>query len=151
MKKITTMGKRRASESAADYFGNGYHCAEAVAAAALAALGEDPSEAVAHATAFGGGFGQSHKEACGALSGALITIGHFFGRRKAGADWDLSARLAREIRQRFIDDFGTTHCASIRKGFGKAQQMAECRKLTGSVTAKLLALLSEPDFNPVSP
>jgi len=109
----------------------------------LETLGESSTEATAHATAFGGGFGRTQQEACGALSGALIAIGHLYGRRRLGGEWDLPAKLGAEIRQRFLNQFGTAHCATLRHRFGDEQQMAECRKLTGSVTAALLELLGE--------
>ncbi len=143
MKTISEIERQMASEKAAKYFGNGFHCAEAVAAAVLEAIGENSSEAAAHATAFGGGFALTYQEVCGALSGALIAIGHLYGRRKPGGEWDLAAKLGAEIRQRFWDDFGTTHCATLCNGFGQERQMDECRKLTKRVTTTLLALLTE--------
>ena len=105
MKSITDNEIRMAGEVTAEYFGNGFHCAEAVAAAVLETLGEDASEAAAHATAFGGGFGRTYQEACGALSGALIAIGHLHGRRRPVDEWDLPATLGTKIRQRFLNDF----------------------------------------------
>jgi C_GCAxxG_C_C family probable redox protein len=143
MKTINHIEIRMAGEKAARYFGNGFHCAEAVVTAVLEALGEDPSQAVAYATAFGGGFGRTHQEACGALAGALIAIGHFHGRRKMGADWDLPADLGAKARQRFLDQLGTAHCDTLRRRFGEAQQMTECRKLTQGVTSTLLTLLMD--------
>lgn len=143
MKTIGEMERRAASKKAAKYFGNGFHCAEAVATAVLEAIGQNPAEAAAHATAFGGGFGRTFEEACGALSGALIAIGHVCGRRKSGGEWDLPARLGAEIRQCFVDEFETTKCALLRRRFGEKQQMTECRKLTESVTAMLLGLLAK--------
>ena len=146
MKTITEIEIQMASENAAKYFGNGFHCAEAVATAVLDAVGEQSSEAAAHATAFGGGFGRTFQEACGALSGALIAIGHLYGRREMGGEWDLPAELGAEIRQCFLDDFGTTNCASLRNRFGEELQMAECRLLIKKVTSTLLTLLTEnPD------
>lgn len=146
MKTITEIEILVASEKAAKYFGNGFHCAEAVATAVLDAIGEEPSEAAAHATAFGGGFGRTFQEACGALSGALIAIGHLYGRRELGGEWDLPADLGAKIRQHFLDDFGVTNCATLRTRFGEERQMIECRNLTKKVTATLLTLLNEnPD------
>jgi len=146
MKSINEIERQAAGKRAVEYFGNGFHCAEAVATAVLEALGEEPSEAAAHATAFGGGMGRTYQEACGALSGALIAIGHLHGRRRPNGEWDFVAGLGAEIRQRFLNQFGTAHCATLRHRFGDEQQMAECRKLTGQVTAALLELLGEgPD------
>jgi C_GCAxxG_C_C family probable redox protein len=146
MKTITEIEMLMASEKAAKYFGNGFHCAESVAVAVLDVLGEEPSEAAAHATAFGGGFGRTFQEVCGALSGALIAIGHIYGRREMGGEWDLAAEFGAKIRQRFLDDFGATNCETLLARFGDERQMIECRNLTKKVTATLLALLTEnPD------
>jgi C_GCAxxG_C_C family probable redox protein len=135
-----------AADSAALLFGNGFHCAEAVAWAVLEALKENPAQATAHATAFGGGFGRSFEEACGALSGGLIAIGHLYGRSVPEGGWDVPAKLGAKLRDRFVEDFGTTHCATLRERFGQERQMAECRKLVQGVVVRLLELLEEnPD------
>lgn len=130
-----------AADSAAELFGSGFHCAEAVAWAVLESLKEDPAQAAAHATAFGGGFGRSFEEACGALSGGLIAIGHLYGRCAPEGEWDVPARLGEELRHRFVEDFGTTHCATLRERFGPERQMIECRKLVHGVVLRLLDLL----------
>jgi len=128
-------------DRAGAYFGNGYHCAEAVVAAVLAGTGQEASMAIAHATAFGGGFGKTYEETCGALSGAMIVIGHLHGRRELGDNWDLPAELGAAIRQMFVDRFDTTHCRTLREGFGDEAQMDQCRNIVRHVTCDLLALL----------
>lgn len=133
---------RKAGELAARYFGPDYHCAEAVAGAVLKTLGHDAREAMAHATAFGGGFGRTFCEACGALSGGLVAIGHMHGRREPGTSWDLPAELGAELRHSFVEEFGLTHCATLRERFGKAQ-MDECRKVVARVAETLVALLAD--------
>lgn len=132
-----------AKDAAARHFGDGFHCAEAVAWAVLGALGEESESAAAHATAFGGGFGRTFQEACGALSGGLIAIGHLHGRPKPEGEWDLPADLGAELRQRFIDEFGTSHCASLRERFGEEQQMEECRKVVSATVGSLLEILDQ--------
>jgi C_GCAxxG_C_C family probable redox protein len=132
-----------AADSAAGLFGNGFHCAEAVAWAVLEALHQDPAQAAAHASAFGGGFGRSFEEACGALSGGLIAIGHLHGRSAPEGEWDIPAKLGAELRHRFVEDFGTTHCATLRERFGRKRQMQECRRLVQAVVVRLLELLEE--------
>jgi C_GCAxxG_C_C family probable redox protein len=102
---------------------------------------ENPAQAAAHSAAFGGGIGRSFEEACGALTGGLIAIGHLHGRRAPGGDWDLPAKLGAELRNRFIDDFGTSHCATLRGRFGQERQMQECRKLVHGMVVRLLELL----------
>jgi C_GCAxxG_C_C family probable redox protein len=135
-----------AADSAAKLFGHGFHCAEAVVWAVLEAMKEDSTQATTHATAFGGGFGRSFEEACGALSGGLIAIGHLYGRSAPKGEWDLPAKLGTKLRNRFIEEFGTTHCMTLRRRFGQERQMQECRKLVHEVVVRLLELLAEnPD------
>lgn len=132
--------KTKVKDRAAFYFDNGYHCAEAVVASVLEQRKEDPTQALAHATAFGGGFGRSFKEPCGALSGALIVIGHTFPRKGRGEPWDMAAELGAEICRCFINHFGITHCGTLREKFGE-EQFLKCRELTGRIAAELSELL----------
>lgn len=134
--------KKNISEKAGYYFENGFHCAESVTAAVLEGMGGDSSQALAHATAFGGGVGRTFGEACGALSGSLIAIGHIFGRNKPGENWDLPAELAASIRQTFLDQFETSHCATLRERFGEDMQEQECCNIVKKVAADLAELLS---------
>lgn len=140
---MTTQTKTQsAGELACNYFGNGFHCAETIVAACLETLGRDPSIACSHASAFGGGFGKSFEEACGALSGSAIVIGHLMGRQKPGGSWDLPAEYLAELRESFIQMFGTTHCRTLRNRFGENQE-AECRKLVVWMVDALMMKLSE--------
>ncbi len=132
-----------AAENAAAYFGNGFHCAEAVVAAVLEEMEVEAEMATAHATAFGGGFGRTFTEACGALSGGLIVIGHLHGRKTPSDDWDTPAILGDTLRQRFLSDFATTHCATLRERFGDENQMKECRNIVKKVAVYLANLLNE--------
>lgn len=129
------------------YFKNGYHCAEAVAASVLEKMDQDPEQAVAHATAFGGGFCRSFQETCGALSGALIVIGHCYARKDRGASWDEAAELGAIMRNLFIKKFGTTHCKTLRERFGQ-EQSEQCARLSGILAADLYDLLQEKANTP---
>ncbi|WP_432734938.1 C-GCAxxG-C-C family protein [Maridesulfovibrio sp. FT414] len=132
---------KSAAEKAGEYFGGGYHCAEAVAKAAMEHLGRDPQELVACATAFGGGYGKTFQEACGALSGALLVIGHLYGRREADQNWDYPAALAGMIRDEFVEAYSTTRCIDLREKFGPEDQMDECRKIVRLISKELLELI----------
>ncbi len=121
-------------------FQNGYHCAESVVAAVLEGMGEDAASAIAHSTAFGGGFGRTFDEACGALSGCLIAIGHFNARQSQGESWDEAAELGAMIRQKFIELYGSTHCGVLRNEFGE-NQPEKCAAVTGKLAAALVELL----------
>jgi C_GCAxxG_C_C family probable redox protein len=126
---------------AANLFGNGYHCAEAIVDAVLSASKRNAREVVAQATAFGGGMGKTQAEACGALSGGLIVIGYLHGRRNPGQDWDLPAELGAKLRTRFLESHGTTLCSALRDRFGEEQQMTECREIVRNITYELLMIL----------
>lgn len=135
--------KKSISEKAGYYFENGYHCAEAIVAAVLEGMDQHAPEAVAHATAFGGGMGRTFQEACGALSGCLVAIGHLHGRNIPGQSWDVPARLAANIRQSFIDRFETTSCKKLRDRFGEEMQHKECCNIVKVLTSDIVDLLQE--------
>jgi len=141
---------RTVGELAAGYFGSGFHCAEAVAKAVLESLGHNANAAVAHATAFGGGFGGTYCEACGALSGGLVAIGHLHGRCEPDVDWDLPAELAAKLRQAFLDRFGSTHCATLRERFGE-NQPDEGRRIVAGAAESLATLLAEEPTSAADP
>ncbi len=131
-----------AGEKAAEYFGQHYHCAEAVVAACLEAFGESNIQgAISHATAFGGGFGKSFTQTCGVLSGCMIAIGHFHGRQHGGDSWDIPAGLSETMVNDFQEQHATCHCGTLRDRFGDEKQMEECRKLVRQQTEKLVELL----------
>jgi len=125
---------------AAEYFGNGYHCAEAVASAVLEKLGLDPTLARMHATPFGGGMGRSFCETCGALSGGLIAIGHVHGRKARGDDWTGAALMGSELRDAMIEAYGATGCGALLDRFGQDGD-AECARLVGRMAEAAAAIL----------
>lgn len=98
-----------------DYHKKGYNCAQAVAAAFEDLTGWTKERLFAAAGSFGGGFGGSHEEACGALSGALLVLGLLFPFTEEG-DQEAKRRvygLAKDFRQRFFGVFGYTRCGDL--------------------------------------
>ncbi|OGR21328.1 MAG: hypothetical protein A3J85_06405 [Desulfobacula sp. RIFOXYA12_FULL_46_16] len=143
--------KESISQTSKHYFENGYHCAEAIVASVLEGMGIDASDAVAHATPFGGGMGRTLQETCGALTGCLIVIGHFHGRHVPGTSWDKPAQLAANIRQTFLDRFETTSCIRLRDRFGDEMQPKECCHIVKILAAGLVDLLQrEPGIMNIS-
>jgi C_GCAxxG_C_C family probable redox protein len=138
----TALEKDKAAKLAIEYFGNGYHCAEAVAAAVFDAMNEDGRQALAHACAFGGGFGESFKEVCGVLCGSLIVIGHFHARTQRGESWKEAAKLGAEATRRFVALHGTSNCGELRRRFGEEYQMDRCRDLVKQGVESLSEILS---------
>ncbi len=140
---ITLNEKDTVALIAAEYFGNGYHCAEAVTKAVLESMDEESGLAVSHATAFGGGFGESFCEACGVITGSLIVIGHLHGKRNQGDTWKKAARIGDLVAERFKSLYGTTNCGQLRDRFGEEEQMELCRELVRQGARNLLTLLKE--------
>ena len=97
------------------YHEKGYNCAQSV----LAAFGDlthlSEPEALALAGALGGGFGGSHQEACGALTGALMVLGLLYPHT---AENDAEAKrriygIAKDFQQRFQSRFSCTRCGDL--------------------------------------
>lgn len=140
---VTFNEKDAVAGIAAEFFGNGYHCAEAVTKAVLESMDKDSGLAVSHATAFGGGFGESFSEACGVVSGSLVAIGHIYGKRKQGDSWKQAARIGSLATERFRALHGTTNCAHLRDRFGEEEQMELCRELVRQGARNLITLIEE--------
>jgi C_GCAxxG_C_C family probable redox protein len=132
----------QAVELAAQFFGNGYHCAESIVAAVLQTMGEENEQLVPCATAFGGGFGETFTESCGVVSGSMLMIGHLYGRRSQGDSWKEAAQLGREALQKFVALYGTTNCGELRDRFGEEEQMPLCRELVRQGTRNLVTLIN---------
>lgn len=133
----------KTAQLAGEYFGNGYHCAEAVLRALLDTIGEDSQRIVPYASAFGGGFGETFTEACGVISGSLIAIGHKYGRKQQGDSWKEAGRLGREVVERFTKLHGTCNCGILRNRFGEEEQMDLCREVVIQGAKSLATILNE--------
>lgn len=142
---INTIDSDKIAQTAASYFGNGFHCAEAVVKACADNIDEIQDEHICLATPFGGGVGKSFTEMCGALSGGLLVIGSIFGRTEPDQNWDLPASTADNLRELFLRHSTTTNCGVLREQFGEEEQMDKCRKIVYKTTADLLELMREID------
>lgn len=100
-----------------EYHKNGYNCAQSVAGAFADLTGWTPEQLFSAAGGLGGGYGGSHEEACGALSGALLVLGIMVPHTREG-DAEAKRRiyaLAKDFRQRYLDVFGHTRCMDLLK------------------------------------
>jgi len=140
---IRKIEKDETADLAAQLFGNGFHCAEAVVAAVMESIGEENTDAVKYATAFGGGIGESFTESCGVVSGSMLVIGHLYGRSIQGESWKDVAKMARKSLQTFVALHGTTNCGKLRDRFGEEEQMTLCRELVRCGTKNLVSLINQ--------
>ncbi len=101
---------------AAEYFVNGYNCAQAVAAAFSDVTGLEPGYASKMASSFGGGMGRM-REVCGAVSGMLLVAGLLYGY--AGTDGQEAQMehyaLVQELAGKFREQAGSIICRDILK------------------------------------
>lgn len=63
---------------------------------------------------FGGGIGGSHQDICGALSGGVMVLGALWGRVTSTENDDLVLHLSSQLREGFVQVYGTSHCETIR-------------------------------------
>ena len=114
------------------YHKSGYNCAQSVAASFADLTGWTPEQLFAAAGSFGGGYGGSHEEACGAISGALLVLGILVPHTREG-DAEAKRRiyaLAKDFRQRFFDVFGYTRCTDLlRARPGVSEKTPAARRL----------------------
>ena len=104
-------------EKAKEFHQKGFNCAQSVALAFCEELGLDEKIISAAAEGFGAGIG-GRKEACGALSGAVMIAGLIT------SDKDMEApkskmqtyKIASEMREKFLEHCGSTICAEIKDG-----------------------------------
>lgn len=109
--------ERRAAAAEAN-LNNGFGCAQSVFAAFADDIGMDWETALRIAGPFGGGLGGLGRT-CGAVTGAMMVIGHLFGRTDPE---DLETKLANNARVQELmalveDREGTTLCREILNGY----------------------------------
>ena len=103
-------------ELAMQYHQSGYNCAQSVLMAFADLTKLSPETGFAMAGGFGGGFGATHQEVCGAASGAVMTLGLLYpftentdaeGKRRVYG-------LTKEFMKRFQERFsGNSRCGDL--------------------------------------
>lgn len=101
--------------TAAEYFKNGYNCAQSLFAAYSEYTGIDEQQSHAVAAAFGGGMGNT-QSTCGLVSGALMVLGSTFYNPD-------NLQVSKEI----VMQYSQTLMDLLNRKYGTIS----CRKLTG--------------------
>lgn len=136
------MTRNEVEERAFGLHCNGFICSEAVLTAMTEHFGFTDGQSIPRiATAFGGGVGRTKQDMCGALAGGLMALGCLHGRSVQGEDWTRAAVLAAELRQRFVEAFGSSVCKDILETFGAQDNMMRCKRLSGQTAALLHDLI----------
>lgn len=121
----------------------GFYCSEAVVASIRKNLAPQmPKEFISVASGFPVGVGRS-KCMCGAVSGAVIALGYFFGRTDPSSPSDpksqKSLELANEVQASFRNNHRGVLCCSIHtRGMDMAsgEHKAQCISFTGEMAGK---------------
>ena len=119
----TNVDLEKLQKDAVDIFNQGFACSESVIYAIKENFELDMSDdAIAMSSGFPWGLGGGGC-ICGALAGATMCIGYFFGRKTPGDPkvkrcFDLTA----EFHDAFKNEFGATCCRVLTKGMEKHSQ-----------------------------
>lgn len=145
---------QKVKEDAERLFRQGeFYCSEAVVSSIRDNFGIDmPEEMIAMASGFPVGIGKS-KCVCGAVSGGIMMIGYFFGRKEGTNPKDPKSvktlKLANELQESFKKNHKVLCCSVLTKGMdmGSGEHKNQCISFTGEIaeiTAKII--VRELDF-----
>lgn len=98
-------------ENAATQFGKGFSCSQSVFSAFAPELGLEIEDALKIASAFGGGMVRQG-EVCGAVTGALMTLGLKYGSEIAD-DEEKVRQASQKLMQRFKEENGSLLCRDL--------------------------------------
>ena len=139
----------KVQQDAEAYFQRGnYYCSEAIVASVRDNIAPEMPEAlIAAASGFPVGVGRS-KCMCGAVSGAVISLGYVFGRTGPSSPTDPKSvkalELASEVQQAFRDSHRVLCCSVHTKGMDMAsgEHKAQCVAFTGEMAAKTAEIIA---------
>lgn len=130
----------------------GYHCSEALIRALWQHLLPEKNldESILKMTAtLHGGMAESMSSHCGGLTIGILIIGAVYGRSDANGDARYDAALARGFWQRFLNEFGTSHCSTLKRQEFTDGASSRCTYIMMRSARMLLEYLDELKKNPV--
>lgn len=139
--------------SAEDLWDLGFYCAESVLLAVARAEGLQSGLLPAVASAFCSGQARTCGP-CGALSGALMSLGVVLGRRSEKDGMDTVYAAGGQLIEKFEDEFGSRDCRSLLDGcdlgtpegqimFRERGFMAHCRNFAGRAAEMSWEIIAE--------
>ena len=107
-------------KSAFDYERDYGYCTQAVLAALDDHFKSIDKEVIKATQPLAGGGALVGDGTCGGLVGAIAAIGCYFGRSKEefdndSEDWRFSSKLAKKVRKKFVEEFGSVICNEVQK------------------------------------
>ena len=124
-------------EKAENYYRNGdFYCSESIIKTFIEEFNLDlPDDVIAMASAFPVGMGNSGCS-CGAVIGAQMMLGYFFGRRQAGSNKvNKTMELSAELHDYFREEHGSLCCRVLTKDYkiGSKDHIKQCVDFTGKM------------------
>ncbi|SHI06622.1 C_GCAxxG_C_C family probable redox protein [Clostridium collagenovorans DSM 3089] len=121
-----------------------FFCSEAIVSSIRSNFELDmPEEMIAMASGFPVGIGRS-KCVCGAVSGAILCLGYFFGRSKGGdPKVNKTLELANELQASFKENHKVLCCKVLTHGMdmGSGEHKAQCISFTGEMARKAAEII----------
>ncbi|MCL2171509.1 MAG: C-GCAxxG-C-C family protein [Defluviitaleaceae bacterium] len=118
----------------------GFYCSEAIISAIRKNFDPDmPKDFIRAASGFPVGIGRS-KCMCGAISGAVLALGYFFGK-----DREKSMRLTHEMQNSFRQNHKNTLCCHIHVAgmdLASGEHKKQCVVFTGECAAKAAEIIA---------
>lgn len=141
----TEISVKKIKADAEELFRKGdFFCSEAIVSSIRDNFEIDmPEEMIAMASGFPVGIGRS-KCVCGAVSGALLALGYFFGRTKGGdPKVQKTLELANELQQSFKDNHKVLCCKVLTHGMDMAsgEHKSQCVSFTGEMAEKVAEII----------
>jgi len=125
----------------------GFYCSEAIVSAVRKNFDPSmPAELIKSASGFPIGVGRS-RCMCGAISGAIIALGYFFGRSEPGSGpkSDKCMELSYELQEEFRRNHKGTLCCHIHiEGMDilNGEHKKQCVAFTGEMAAKTAEIIA---------
>ena len=118
-------------------------CSQCTLAGVFDALGVGNDDIFKAATGLADGVGLTGDGHCGALSGGVLAIGYFFGRRKEdfGDMMKLvkANLLSKKLHDRFVAKYGTCRCADLQISFfGRFYNLYDPEQMKAAAKAGML-------------
>ena len=128
----TNINMEQLQNDAAEIFNSGFACSESVIYAIRKNFEADiPDDAIAMSSGFPWGLGGGGC-ICGALAGATMCIGYFFGRRTPGdPSINRCFALTNELHDKFKEAHGATCCRVLCRGMERnsPERKAKCTEM----------------------
>ena len=140
----TNINMEQLQKDAVDIFNSGFACSESVIYAIRKNFEIDLSDdAIAMSSGFPWGLGGGGR-ICGALAGATMCIGYFFGRKTPGdPKINRCFELTNEFHDFFKENCGGTCCRVLTRGMEKnsPERKAQCTKFVADTVKKLAEII----------